>query len=134
MKGVELVKIKQIEESRGTLCPIHLEDLPFEVKRMFYVYNVDDQEVRGKHAHFKTKQILICLKGECIVTCKDGFKVEHHSLNHPGIGLFIDNMLWDEQVYKSKDTILLVLSSTLYEKSDYIVDWEEYLDLIRGKK
>ena len=130
MNGTKIIKINKIEEARGTLCPIHLSDIPFDVKRLFYVYNVADQEVRGKHAHHETKQVLICLKGVCYVKCKNSRSEVEYILDDPAKGLLIDKMIWDEQVYKTKDTILLVLSSTEYNKNDYIVDWKNYCKLL----
>lgn len=131
MKGVEKISIKKFDAERGILCPIEFDVLPIDVKRIFYVYGVDNKEIRGNHSHYKTSQILICLSGKCLVTCKNGKEVEEYTLETPDVGLLIKNMIWDEQIYASKDTVLLVLSNTKYDKSDYIESWEEYCKIIK---
>ena len=130
MKGVEKIKIKKFNAERGVLCPIEFDTLPIDVKRVFYIYGVNNKEVRGNHSHYKTSQILICLNGKCLITCKNGKEIEGYVLEKPDTGLLIRNMIWDEQVYASKDTVLLVLSDTKYDKNDYIESWETYCKLI----
>lgn len=130
VKDVKEIHIKCHEDSRGLLFPLEFADLPIKINRIFYVTDVKDQSVRGEHSHYKTKQILICLKGECLVRCKDGKEVKEWSLKSPSTGLFIPNMIWDEQIYSTPDTILLVLSDTSYDKSDYIEDWDEYCNIM----
>ena len=112
----------------GTLVPLDfIDDVPFEINRMFYVYNVGDRHKRGEHSHYTTEQVLICVKGSCGVFCKDGQDTKYTLLDSPSIGLYVPNMIWDEQIYMSKDTVLLVLCSTQYTRSDYIEDWQDYL-------
>lgn len=136
-KNITISDIRIIEnelflDSRGALCPIEFSKLPIDINRMFYVYGVRDRKERGKHSHFKTNQILICLAGSCKVTCKDGKDEVEYTLSEPSKCLFIPRMIWDEQVYETDDTILLVLSDTDYDKSDYIEDWEQYIKVKRG--
>ena len=112
----------------GSLVPINLnEDIPFEVNRIFYVYYVGDVQQRGQHAHYKNEQILICLNGKCGVVCKDGINEKNYVLDSPSMGLYIPEMIWDEQFYYTKDTVLLVLCSMKYDREDYIEDWNEYV-------
>ena len=133
MKGVENIRIKKFDAERGILCPIEFDKLPIDVKRVFYVYGVNNKEIRGNHSHYKTNQILICLSGKCLVTCKNGYEEESYVLDKPDQGLLIRNMIWDEQIYSTKDTVLLVLSDTNYDKDDYIESWEEYCNLVNVK-
>ena len=114
----------------GTLVPLEFaKDLPFEPRRLFYVYAVDNKSKRGEHAHHTTEQVLICLRGRCGVICKDGEREKSVLLDSPSVGIYIPQMIWDEQVYMSDDTVLLVLSNTAYNPKDYINNYEEFLQL-----
>ena len=88
----------------GLLVPI--EDVPFEIKRIFYVSGVRSQNPRGKHAHHKTCQILFCLTGSILCICRDqqGYS-QDFLLDEPTKGLYIPEMIWDEQIYQSEKTV-----------------------------
>ena len=117
----------------GVLVPIELrKQLPFEAKRVFYVFGVDSHKSRGQHAHKKTQQILICLHGEVICVCKDGHGDEVKvKLDDPKKGLFIPEMIWDEQVYVTPDSVLLVICNTEYDTNDYINSYTEFRNLVK---
>ena len=93
------------------------------------MYGVRDEGKRGNHAHFKTKQLLICLNGKIEVTCKDGYRTKTFLLESPQQGLLIPEMIWDEQVYRGEDAVLLVLSNLKYDPKDYIHNYEEFKKL-----
>ena len=127
LDDVKKFTLKTFTEPDGKLTPIELDkDIPFEVKRMFYVYDVHDQNDRGKHSHHKTKQILIAVNGGVTVICDDGKKRRNYILNEPNKALYIPEMIWDEQVYRNESSVLLVLSNTNYDTSDYIEDYDEF--------
>ena len=127
LKDVKEFYLKSFIEPDGKLTPIELDrDIPFEVKRMFYVYDVHDQNDRGKHSHHKTKQILIAVSGGVTVVCDDGKERRNYVLNEPNRALYIPEMIWDEQIYYSEDSVLLVLSNTNYDPDDYIEDYDEF--------
>ena len=127
LDDVKKFTLKTFTEPDGKLIPIELDkDIPFEVKRMFYVYDVHDQNDRGKHSHYKTKQILIAINGGVTVICDDGKKRRNYVLNEPNKALLIPEMIWDEQVYHSESSVLLVLSNTNYDVNDYIEDYDEF--------
>ena len=127
LDDVKKFTLKTFTEPDDKLTPIELDkDIPFEVKRMFYVYDVHDQNDRGKHSHHKTKQILIALNGGVTVICDDGKKRRNYILNEPNKALYIPEMIWDEQVYHNESSVLLVLSNTNYDTSDYIEDYDEF--------
>ena len=134
LEDVKEFSLKTFWEPDGKLTPIELDrDIPFEVKRMFYVYDVHDQNDRGKHSHHKTKQILIAVSGGVTVVCDDGMGgVREWELRTPWNALYIPEMIWDEQIYNSKDSILLVLSNTNYDPSDYIEDYEMFRRVKNG--
>jgi len=112
----------------GILVPIEIEkQIPFEVQRVFYVYGVNSNKARGLHAHHVTEQVLICLSGSIECVCKDSSGAEKRIvLDYPTKGLYIPEMIWDEQVYHSCNSILLVLSSTKYNPKDYIHDFKQF--------
>ena len=124
---VKFLKLKTVIACDGNLIPIESElDIPFDIKRVFYVYGVKNQNDRGKHSHYKTKQLLICLSGKIEVTCDDGKKRKKYVLSEPNEAVYIPEMIWDEQKYMSKDSVLLVLSNTHYNPNDYIEDYDEF--------
>jgi hypothetical protein len=125
---VKRINLKFFDEPDGMLAPVEFDkDVPFEVKRMFYVFGVHNQDDRGKHSHYKTKQLLISIAGSVSVKCDDGMGgVRHYSLDKPWKALYIPEMIWDEQIYTDKDSVLLVLSNTNYDSSDYIEDYTQF--------
>lgn len=130
LNDVKTFRFRKFVEDDGNLVPIEGgSDIPFDVKRIFYVYGVHDQDDRGKHAHYKTKQILICLQGEVEVTVDDGYMRKIIILNKKNQAVLIPEMIWDEQRYMTEDTILLVLCNTHYNENDYINDFEEFKKL-----
>jgi dTDP-4-dehydrorhamnose 3,5-epimerase-like enzyme len=114
------------EDEDGTLVPIEFSNLPFKPQRIFYVANVPKGEERGLHAHYKTQQILTCIKGQILVRVHDGVSLTEHTLN-PNESIFIDKLTWDSQVFLTGDDILLSICSTSYNKEDYIEDFNTFL-------
>ena len=130
LNDVKLLDLNTITASDGSLVPIESDiDVPFEIKRIFYVYGVDNQDDRGKHSHHQTKQVLICLNGSVEVLCDDGTNRNVYILDKPNKGLYIPELIWDEQRYLSKDSVLLVLSNTNYDINDYVEDYNEFKTL-----
>jgi dTDP-4-dehydrorhamnose 3,5-epimerase-like enzyme len=115
---------------RGTLLPIELEDIPFEVKRIFFVNNVPKNTVRGNHAHFKTKQILICLTGKIELTLDYGNNKVLHILNQYE-QILIPELVWDYIKFKEENTSILVLCSSIFDPNDYIGNYEEFIEIIK---
>ncbi len=130
LDDVKFYNLKTIVASDGNLVPIESnKDLPFNIQRVFYVYGVKNQDDRGKHSHYKTKQILICLNGKVEVMVHDGKNENRYLLESPQQALYIPELIWDEQKYLTDDTVLLVLSNVEYMPSDYIHDFEEFKKL-----
>jgi len=127
---VLFINNKTIVDNCGNLTPIEGErDVPFSIKRIFYVSDVRDQATRGKHAHYKTRQLLICLNGKIDVICKDGDREVRYLLESPQQAVLVPEMIWDEQIYRSEDSLLLTVCSTNYDPEDYIHDFEEFKEL-----
>ena len=114
----------------GILVPIEFDNLPFEPRRIFYVLDVPKGEERGMHAHYNTRQILTCLRGEVLVKLHDGSALREHRL-HPNEWVFVDKMIWDSQVFITGDDVLMSMCSTKYDKSDYIEDFAKFIQLCR---
>ena len=116
-------------DTRGQLIAIEsLSDLiPFEVKRVYYIYDTTPGTIRGKHAHNVLKQVLICVSGACTIECEmpDGSKTEHR-LDWPDRGLLIDGLVWRNMKDFSKDAVLVVLASEHYDETDYIRDYDQF--------
>ena len=135
LNDVKFISLRTFIEPDGKLVPIDINtDIPFLIRRVFYVYGVKDQNDRGKHSHHKTKQVLICLKGEVKVVCDDGGNKDTWILNEPNKALYIPEMIWDEQLYTSEDSILLVLANNKYNFNDYIEDYEKFKELKNENK
>ena len=130
---VKRINLKYIEDYDGKLTPIEFhKDVPFEVKRMFYVFGVHNQNDRGKHSHYKTKQLLISIAGSITVRCDDGLGfASSHILDKPWKALYIPEMIWDEQIYTSPDSVLLSICSTEYNKDDYINSYSQFQTLVK---
>ena len=134
LSDIKELDVRTIIDNNGILSPIESNyDLPFNIKRVYFIHDVKDVEPRGKHAHKKNKQALVCIKGEVTVHCNDGDKTKRYTLNSSSKMLYIPEMIWDEQVYHSEDAILLVLSSISYEPKDYIHNFEQFKKLKNGK-
>ncbi len=117
-----IIKLKSFFEKRGNLTVIE-KDIPFDIKRIFYIYGVDDS-VRGGHRHKTTVQAAICINGSCIVSNNDGNKKEDFLLDHPSKCLILETKDWHTMHHFTKDAVLLVLASTEFDPADYI--YEEY--------
>ena len=124
-----LTNLKIIKDDDGTLVPIEFSDLPFEPKRIFYVCDVPKGEERGNHAHFETRQLLICLQGSILVKIHDGKDLKEYRLI-PNQSILVERMIWDSQVFETDRDVLLSICSTSYNKPDYIEDFEEFLRIV----
>lgn len=113
--------LNKFSDDRGILVPLEFSNLPFTPKRVFYVYGVPKDTWRGEHAHYRTEQFLICLKGQILVRLESKKGVREITLDEGGT-CFIDKMVWDSQKFLADDSVLLVLCSTNFDKSDYIFD------------
>tara|TARA_A100001011_G_scaffold368817_1_gene423500 strand:- start:1141 stop:1560 length:420 start_codon:yes stop_codon:yes gene_type:complete len=134
ISDVKLISLRTFIEPDGNLVPIENTDIPFNIRRIFYVFSVKDQNDRGRHSHHKTKQVLICLQGRVKVNCDDGRNRKQWILDDPKKALYIPEMIWDEQIYTTEDSILLVLANTKYNINDYIEDYEKFKELKNDEK
>lgn len=118
-------------DSRGSLIALEsLDNIPFEVKRVCYIYNTAIGVRRGFHAHKKLKQVAVCVKGSCKFLLDDGSHASEVILDKPNIALYIEGLLWREMFDFSDDCVLLVLADALYDEGDYIRDYKTFKELV----
>lgn len=129
--GVEeckLIELPKIKDPRGNLTFLEGErHVPFEIKRVFYLYDVPTGEDRGAHAHKELHQFLICLAGSFDVSLDDGKEKRIVHLNRPWKGLHIPPMIWASEINFDPGSVCLVLSSDYYSEADYYREYEEFL-------
>jgi hypothetical protein len=127
-----LIHLDLLGDARGKLAVFEANrNVPFDIKRVFYIFNVEKNKIRGEHAHYKTKQVLIALKGSCKVKLNNGFQEEEIILDNPQLALIQQEMIWGTMSEFSEDCILMVLANELYDESDYIRDYKVFLKEIQ---
>lgn len=128
-KEVTMLEFSQHGDERGQMVIVEgMQDIPFDIKRIFYIYGSDPDVVRGQHANRKTEFVLINVSGKSKVKVKDGKGNEViFSLNRPHIGIYLPTMVWKDMYDFSEDSVLLVLASEHYDPSEYIRDYDEYV-------
>ncbi len=128
----KIIKFQQHGDDRGQLVALENDkEIPFNVKRVYYMYNTVKGVRRGFHSHKKLKQILICTSGSCKIHLDDGHETREITLDKPYEGLFISHNLWREMYDFSPDAVLMVLASEMYDESDYIRDYNEFLKSVK---
>lgn len=126
-----LIQLNDYGDERGKLVVIESgESIPFDIKRVFYIYDSDNNVIRGQHANKFSEFVLINVAGNCKVRITDSREEYIVELNRPMVGVFIPKMLWKDMYEFSSDSVLLVLASTHYDGSEYIRDYEEYKSLM----
>lgn len=132
---VEILEFPQHGDDRGQLVAIEeFKDLPFEIKRVYYMYDTKSGVRRGYHSHKKLQQILICIHGECKIHLDDGTDTLEVTLNNPYEGLYLRSNIWREMYDFSDDAVLLVLASEYYDETDYIRDYDLFLKNIAAER
>lgn len=122
---------QQHGDERGQLVAIEETiDVPFTIRRVYYMYDTGEGVRRGYHAHQSLEQILICVHGSCKILLDDGNEKEVVTLDKPYEGLYLSNTIWREMFDFSPDAVLMVLASDLYNEEDYIRDYGEFLKFI----
>lgn len=130
---MQIVKyaFQQHGDDRGMLVALEeFNDIPFEIKRVYYMYDTIDGVRRGLHAHKSLEQILICIHGSCKILLDNGNEKKIVSLERPYEGLYVPNNLWREMYDFSKDAVLMVLASEVYNEDDYIRDYDTFLKMV----
>lgn len=134
--GAQMLEFPQNGDERGHLVIVEgNQDIPFDIKRIFYIYGSDPSVVRGQHANRKTEFILINVSGQCKVQVKDGKGNEAiFLLNRPHTGIYLPKMMWKDMYDFSTDSVLLCLASEHYDSAEYIREYEDYLKIVNGEE
>ena len=134
MNKVRMLDFPQYGDERGHLVIVEgNKDIPFEIKRAFYIFGSDKDVIRGQHANRESEFVLINVAGKSKVKVKDGEGNEAiYCLNRPHTGIYLPTMVWKDMYDFSSDSVLLVLASTHYNPNEYIRDYEEFVKEIQN--
>ncbi|PIF59871.1 FdtA/QdtA family cupin domain-containing protein [Flavobacterium sp. 2] len=127
IQDITLIKIPVVEDLSGNLAFIQNGILPFEFKRVYYLFDVPSTAFRGGHSHIDQHEVLIALSGSFEVIVNDGKEKKSYLLNKPNVGLHLPNGIWRELENFSSGSVCLVLASDVFEEMDYIRDYETFL-------
>lgn len=129
---IKYIKFEKHGDDRGMLVALEqLKNIPFDIRRVYYMYDTKPGVTRGYHAHKTLKQILICVKGSCKIRLDDGVNKETISLSDPSIGLYLESNIWREMYDFSEDAVLMVLASEVYDETDYIRNYEKFIEYVK---
>lgn len=128
---IEIIDIPKINNAKGNIGVVENDTIPFDVKRVYYLFDVPSGAKRGGHAHKKLKQVLIAISGSFDVVLKDGKSKEIITLNRPDKGLLIENNIWRELEKFSSGSVCLVLASEEFSEADYIRNYKDYLSFLK---
>lgn len=128
LKDIQLLKLPVVEDTRGNLAFIQEDVLPFEFKRVYYLFDVPSNSFRGGHSHTNQSEVLIALSGSFEVVLNDGTEKKSFLLNKPNVGLLITTGIWRELQNFSSGAVCLVLASDVFKEDDYIRDFDKFLE------
>lgn len=127
MSLIKTIELDLLGDERGSLISLEEnKNIPFEIKRVYYILDTVQGVARGFHAHKNLQQVAVCVKGSCRFILDDGAHRESVVLDSPSIGLYIDNNKWREMHDFSEDCVLMVLASEHYDEADYIRDYDKF--------
>ncbi|KAB0550295.1 WxcM-like domain-containing protein [Pseudomonas argentinensis] len=131
MSIIKLIEFPTLGDERGSLIVVEgNKNIPFEVKRVYYIFGTKSGVSRGFHAHKELEQIAVCVSGQCRMIMDDGKNKEEIWLDRPNKAIQIGKMVWHEMHDFSSDCVLLVLASDHYDESDYIRVYENFLECV----
>lgn len=128
LKDVKIIKIPEIEDTRGNLAVVEKDLLHYQFKRVYYLFDVPSTSIRGGHSHKELHQTLVALSGSFEVVLKDGQSEETVFLNKPNRGLYIVPGIWRELKNFSSGAVCLVFASDVFSEDDYIRDFHEFME------
>lgn len=131
MSLINLIEFKTLGDDRGSLISLEQnKNIPFEIKRIYYIFGTKENVSRGFHAHKKLRQLAVCVRGSCRFVMDSGTQKEEIILDSPDKGLVIDAMQWHEMHDFSEDCIIIVLANDYYDESDYIRNYENFRSFV----
>ena len=129
---VELIPLQKHGDERGMLVALEeIKNVPFEIKRVYYMFGTQAEIRRGYHAHKQLRQLAIPINGSCKILLDDGKDKVDLLLDNPALGLLIEPSIWHEMYDYSSDCILLVLASDVYDENDYIRRYDEFIESLK---
>lgn len=133
MSLVKTLELPIRGDERGKLIPIEGgKNVPFDIKRVYYLFDTQPGVPRGFHAHKELEQVAVCLSGKCRMVLDDGVKREEVWLDSPAKAIRIEKMIWHEMHDFSSDCVLLVMASDYYDEKDYIRSYPAFLEMVNG--
>lgn len=123
---IKLIKIPEIFDDCNLYFAQTKNHIPFSIKRVYYILQAKTKLPRGLHAHKKNKQVIFCIQGSIKLILDNGRRKKEIILDKPNVGIFLDKLIWHEMVDFKKNTILLILASKIFDKKDYIRDYENF--------
>lgn len=131
---IKIMEFPDFGDERGSLVVVEGGmDIPFAVKRAFYMYGSDSQVIRGRHANRKSEFVMINVSGKSKVKVDNGYEQQVIELNRPRMGLYLPRMVWKDMYDFSPDSVLLVLASEHYDGEEYIREYDDYIRELEGK-
>lgn len=131
----KLIEFSQKGDERGHLVIIEgNEDIPFDIKRVFYIYGSDHDVIRGRHANYNSEFVLINVSGTSKIKVDDGSSQRVFDLDRPHIGIYLPRLVWKDMYDFSEDSVLLCLASEHYDAEEYIRDYDRYLEIMKKGK
>lgn len=127
---VEVIDLPKVEDERGNLTFVENNQIPFDIKRVYWIYDVPGGQERGGHAFREQREMIVSLSGSFDVVINDGSDGSRFHLNRSYYGLYVPNLLWRHMENFSTNAVALVLSSTLYSADDYIRDFDYFQGLV----
>lgn len=128
-----ILPLHAFSDKRGSLVALEsCKNVPFEIKRVYYIFDTSPEFDRGGHAHTNLEQLMLCLAGSCEFVLDDGKTKEKVALDSPKMGLYIGKNMWREMKNFSCDCRLVVLASDYYDENEYIRDYDEFLKIVRS--
>lgn len=127
-KEVRFLEFEEHNDTRGNMVVVEgLKNIPFDIKRIFYIYGTDDGVIRGSHANRKSEFVLINVRGSSKVKVIDANYEKIFILDRPNVGIYLPKMVWKEMYDFSHDSVLLTLASEPYDEKEYIRNYDEFL-------
>jgi hypothetical protein len=135
INNCKLISLQQVVDERDGILSIAegMKNIPFEIKRVFYIYGLAYQKAqRGYHAHKELEQVLFCVNGSCKLFLDDGTNNQYFYLTDPNQGIYVGPKVWLQLFEFSYDCIILVFNSDYFKESDYIRDYDEFIKFLEG--
>lgn len=130
---IKLIQLKSCGDERGSLIALEEKsNIPFEIKRVYYMFNTGEGVIRGFHAHKTLKQVAIAVRGSCKFMLDNGGERIEVTLNHPAQGLLIESFMWREMFDFSEDCVLMVLADQIYDEADYVRNYEQFVEQVKS--